>query len=430
MFTSIAGRAVVVTGGTRGIGKGIASVFARNGAKVLITGRDAEAARAAAEDLQAVAVAAAEPGEVSYVLADVSSREDSRRVAAIAQERLGGVDVLCANAGIFPEASLEDVTESDLDQVFGVNLKGTILSVQACLPALAVRPRQVIPLVHHRADHRVPRLDALRRGKVTSSASYGPPRSSWPPRASINAVLPGNIVTRAWPDGRGLRGGMTAAIPMVNGTVDEIGYTTLFFATDGPPTSPARRSSWTAARCYPNPEAMAAAEMSEVSQPRTPESQARWPSRSAAGGCARAAARRRAALAAEFGVSGATLRQALAVLEEAAWSAGCRAAAAFVARARSSAPVTSSACPRCCAAGASSPEPGFCPPGWPGGRHHRAGAARPARRAGRRPGADQARRRQPVLPRARQVPGPALSRAARAAARRLGVRAARGALRR
>src|SRR6201993_1463918 len=110
MFTSIAGRAVVVTGGTRGIGKGIASVFARNGAKVLITGRDAEAARGAAEDLQA---AAAEPGEVSYVLADVSSREDSRRVAAIAQERLGGVDVLCANAGIFPDGRLEDLTEDD-----------------------------------------------------------------------------------------------------------------------------------------------------------------------------------------------------------------------------------------------------------------------------------------------------------------------------
>ena len=42
MFTSIAGRAVVVTGGSRGIGKGIASVFARNGARVLITGRDSE----------------------------------------------------------------------------------------------------------------------------------------------------------------------------------------------------------------------------------------------------------------------------------------------------------------------------------------------------------------------------------------------------
>src|SRR5256885_17158789 len=104
MFTSIAGRAVVVTGGTRGIGKGIASVFARNGAKVLITGRDAEAARAAAEELQARAAAAAEPGEVSYVLADVSSREGCRRVAAIAPGRLGGAGGLGAQPRILPEA--------------------------------------------------------------------------------------------------------------------------------------------------------------------------------------------------------------------------------------------------------------------------------------------------------------------------------------
>src|ERR1017187_10661511 len=47
------------------------------------------------------------------------------------------IDVLCANAGIFPDARLEDLAESDLDQVLGTNLKGTILSVQACLPALS-----------------------------------------------------------------------------------------------------------------------------------------------------------------------------------------------------------------------------------------------------------------------------------------------------
>src|SRR6516165_12392527 len=116
MFTSIAGRAVVVTGGTRRIGKGIAGVFARNGAKVLITGRDPEAARAAADELHARAAAAEKPGEVSFVLADVASREDCRRMAGIAQERLGGVDVLCANAGIFPDARIEDLTEEDLDQ--------------------------------------------------------------------------------------------------------------------------------------------------------------------------------------------------------------------------------------------------------------------------------------------------------------------------
>jgi 3-oxoacyl-[acyl-carrier protein] reductase len=234
MFTSIAGRAVVVTGGTRGIGKGIASVFARNGAKVLITGRDAEAARAAAEDLQA---AAAEPGEVSYVLADVSSREDNRRVAAIAQERLGGVDVLCANAGIFPDASLEDLTEDDLDQVFGVNLKGTILSVQACLPALAASGRGRVILTSsitgpitgfpgwtHYGASKAGQLGFMRTAAIELA----------PKGITINAVLPGNIVTEGLATmGEDYAAGMTAAIPMRRlGTVDEIGYTALFFATD------------------------------------------------------------------------------------------------------------------------------------------------------------------------------------------------------
>ena len=76
MFTSIAGRAVVVTGGTRGIGKGIARVFASNGARVLITGRDEDAAKATAAEL------AAAGGDVSYLLADVSVRADCARMAS------------------------------------------------------------------------------------------------------------------------------------------------------------------------------------------------------------------------------------------------------------------------------------------------------------------------------------------------------------
>src|ERR1700750_1382791 len=234
MFTSIAGRAVVVTGGTRGIGKGIASVFARNGAKVLITGRDAEAARAAAEDLQA---AAAKRGEFSFVLADVSSREDCRRVAAIAQERLGGVDVLCANAGIFPDASLEDLTEGDLDQVFGVNLKGPILSVQACLPALARSGRGRVILTSsitgpitgfpgwtHYGASKAGQLGFMRTAAIELA----------PKGITINAVLPGNIVTEGLASmGEDYAAGMPAAIPMGRlGTVDEIGYAALFLATD------------------------------------------------------------------------------------------------------------------------------------------------------------------------------------------------------
>lgn len=234
MFTSIAGRAVVVTGGTRGIGKGIASVFARNGAKVLITGRDAEAARAASDELHAQV---GESGEVSFVLADVASREDCRRVAAIAQERLGGIDVLCANAGIFPDASLEDLTEKDLDEVLGTNLKGTILTVQACLPALTASghgriiltssitgPITGFPGWTHYGASKAGQLGFMRTAAIELA----------PRGITVNAVLPGNIATEGLADlGEDYAAGMAAAIPMRRlGTVDEVGYAVLFFATD------------------------------------------------------------------------------------------------------------------------------------------------------------------------------------------------------
>jgi 3-oxoacyl-[acyl-carrier protein] reductase len=237
MFTSIAGRAVVVTGGTRGIGKGIASVFARSGARVLITGRDSDTARAAAEELNSLASTAADPGDVSFVLADVSSREDCRRMAAIAQERLGGIDVLCANAGIFPDAKLADLTEADLDQVLGVNLKGTFFSVQACLPALTRSGRGRIILTSsitgpitgfpgwtHYGASKAGQLGFMRTAAIELA----------PSRITVNAVLPGNVVTEGLADlGKDYASGMTATIPLRRlGTVDEIGYAALFFATE------------------------------------------------------------------------------------------------------------------------------------------------------------------------------------------------------
>src|SRR5580692_4493574 len=232
MFTSIAGRAVVVTGGTRGIGKGIASVFARNGARVLISGRDSDVARAVAEELSAEG-----SGEVWFVQADVSSREDCRRVAAIAEERLGGIDVLCANAGVFPESLLVDMTEETLDEVLGVNLKGTVFSVQACLPALARSGRGRIILT------------SSITGPITGYpgwTAYGASKAGQlgfmrtaaielaPDGITVNAVLPGNVVTEGLADlGEDYASGMTAAIPLRRlGTVDEIGYAALFFATD------------------------------------------------------------------------------------------------------------------------------------------------------------------------------------------------------
>ena len=231
MFTSIAGRAVVVTGGSRGIGKGIASVFARNGARVLITGRDSDVARAAASELDEG------PGEVSFVQADVSSREDCRRMAAIAIERLGGIDVLCANAGVFPDSRLADMTEETLDEVLGVNLKGTVFSVQACLPELARSGRGRVILTSSITGpitgypgwtgygaSKAGQLGFMRTAAIELAAS----------NVTVNAVLPGNIVTEGLAElGEDYASSMAASIPLRRlGSVDDIGYAALFLATE------------------------------------------------------------------------------------------------------------------------------------------------------------------------------------------------------
>jgi 3-oxoacyl-[acyl-carrier protein] reductase len=226
VFTSVAGRAVVVTGGGRGIGKGIASVFARAGARVLITDLDDRAAREAAAQTGA-----------SYLIADVASRADCLRVAEHAAEQLGGLDVLCANAGIYPEARLAGITEEDLDRVLGTNLKGCIWSVQACLPLLARSGRGRIILTSsitgpitgnpgwaHYGASKAAQLGFVRTAAVELAASG----------ITVNAVLPGNIMTEGLASlGEEHIARMTSAIPMRRlGTVEEVGYTALFLATD------------------------------------------------------------------------------------------------------------------------------------------------------------------------------------------------------
>ncbi|HUY44287.1 MAG TPA: 3-oxoacyl-ACP reductase FabG [Streptosporangiaceae bacterium] len=231
MFTSIAGRAVVVTGATRGIGKGIARVFASSGARVLITGRDADAAKATTAELSAGGA------DVSYLLADVSVRADCQRMAETAADRLGGIDVLCANAGIFPDRRLADMTDEDIESVLGTNLRGCILSVQACLPALERSSRGRVILTSsitgpitgfpgwaHYGASKAGQLGFMRTAAIELA----------PSGITVNAVLPGNVLTEGLADlGEEYIQQMTASVPLRRlGTVDEIGHAALFLATD------------------------------------------------------------------------------------------------------------------------------------------------------------------------------------------------------
>jgi 3-oxoacyl-[acyl-carrier protein] reductase len=228
MFTPITGRSVLVTGGTKGIGKGIASVFAGAGANVVITGRDAAGGEAAARELG---------DRVSFARGDVTTSADCEAVVAAAVERNGGLDVLCANAGIFPMLRLTDMTEGDIDEIFGTNVKGCMLSVRAALPAL------------QRSGHGRVILTSSITGPLsgypgwshygaTKSAQLGFLKSAAielaPMRITMNAVLPGNVVTEGLDElGDDYRQKMEASIPQGRlGSVEDIGNACLFFASD------------------------------------------------------------------------------------------------------------------------------------------------------------------------------------------------------
>jgi 3-oxoacyl-[acyl-carrier protein] reductase len=227
MLTSIAGKSVVVTGASKGIGKGIARVFARNGAKVTIVARHRAEAKAAVKEIG---------GDASAAIADVTNLAELEKMAKSAARRNGGIDVLCANAGIFPQARIEDMSPEQWDAVLATNLKGTFLAVKACVPYLkkSAAGRIVItssitgpitgfPGWTHYGASKSGQLGFLRTAAI-ELAKYG---------ITVNAVMPGNIITEGLESlGPEYHKTMAASIPLKRlGTVEDIGYAALFLAS-------------------------------------------------------------------------------------------------------------------------------------------------------------------------------------------------------
>lgn len=231
MFASLQGRSAIVTGGSKGIGRGIAQTFANAGVNVLITGRNQT-------DLdETVSALAGTPGRVSALRADVTSPEDARQVVDAAVERHGGLDIVCANAGIFPSGRLEDLTPDDIDQVLAVNFKGTVYIVQAALAALTAsgHGRVVItssitgPITGYPGWSHYGASKAAQLGFLRTAAMELAPK-----KITVNAVLPGNIVTEGLDEmGPDYLNQMASAVPAGRlGSVADIGNAALFFATD------------------------------------------------------------------------------------------------------------------------------------------------------------------------------------------------------
>jgi 3-oxoacyl-[acyl-carrier protein] reductase len=231
MFTSIAGKSLVVTGGTKGIGKGIARVFAAEGAQVLLTGRNSVIGNAVVDEITASSDKAA------FIEGDVSSWDDMCSMADLAVELHGGIDILCANAGIGPFSNIIDMTLEQWNETIDVNLTGSFLAVKACLPHMIEQghgriiltssitgPITAIPGSSHYGASKAGQLGMM-RGIALELAPKG---------ITVNAIMPGNILTEGVIEaGEDYMRSMTATIPMKKlGSVEDIAYAALYFASN------------------------------------------------------------------------------------------------------------------------------------------------------------------------------------------------------
>lgn len=118
-------RCVTILGGTAGIGLAAARMFAAEGAKLAITGRNRDSLRTIAEDLDALCIAS-----------DMGDIEDTQRALDEIHDALGGIDVLFVNAGVGGFAMVEDVAPEFWDNIHNVNLRGAFFAIQKSLPLM------------------------------------------------------------------------------------------------------------------------------------------------------------------------------------------------------------------------------------------------------------------------------------------------------
>ena len=231
MTHDLKNRVALITGATRGIGKGIARTFANLGADVVLVSREVSAGEKTRAELHASTEA-----HVAFCCGDVTDPASMRSAAEIAAEKYGRIDILCANAGIFPSTPLLDLTLDEWDNVFRVNVRGTLISVQACLPFLRrsdagriivtssiTGPITGFPGWCHYGASKAAQLGFIRTAALELS-QYG---------ITINAILPGNIETEGLADlGEEYRQRMINSVPLKRlGTPADIGFVASFFAS-------------------------------------------------------------------------------------------------------------------------------------------------------------------------------------------------------
>lgn len=231
MSNRLQNKVAIITGASKGIGEGIATVFAKEGAIVVISSRTESDLKQVADRINL------NGGTASYIIADVTNPIDMDHVAQSTLSQYGKIDILIHNAGIYPLVNIEDMSVDEWHHVINTNLSSTFYAVKSCLPAMKQQnngriiftssisgPRVGLPGASHYTASKAG-MNGFMKTIAIELAQYN---------ITVNAVEPGNIISAGFEElGDEHKKYMTAGIPMGRlGTAEEIAYAHLFLASD------------------------------------------------------------------------------------------------------------------------------------------------------------------------------------------------------
>ncbi len=239
----LTGKTAIVTGGSVGIGYGIAYRLAEAGASVAIANRTKDEGEKAAAGLSA------KGWKAIAIQTDVSDEGSVKRMVNETTDRLGGIDILVNNAGIFPEIPLRQMTLDDFDRVLSVNLKGVFLCTKYASEQMIAKKKggKIINITSidalHPSSVGLAHYDASKHGVwgfTKNIALELAPYGIW-----VNAIAPGGVLTpgvakmqQDMPpvpgvDMKKVLAEFLAKIPMGRfGDPDDIGKAALFLASE------------------------------------------------------------------------------------------------------------------------------------------------------------------------------------------------------
>lgn len=233
----LTGKAVVVTGGGRGIGRGISRAMAKCGASVIVAGRTEAPLEHTVDELRSLG------GTAISVPTDITSGGDIERLVQTALDEFGAIDAWVNNAGSADASDvgpLIDLTEAQWDAVVDLNLKWTFFATQAAARAMLGRGGSIINISSRSGSQPCPMTGQYGAAKAAVESLTGTAAAEWGHHGiRVNAVAPGLVPTE---ESLGPGGTMSrpsrvarqiATVPLRRlGTVDDIGAVCAFLASD------------------------------------------------------------------------------------------------------------------------------------------------------------------------------------------------------